>query len=61
MYFVQLPSDVISVGYRQTSAFNYEQVFNSPSLQFTGTETEFLKAEHAYKYVQTSDYTRRTQ
>jgi hypothetical protein len=60
MYCVQLPNDVVSVGYRQTSAFKYEQVFNSPSLQFTGTEFEFLKAGHAYKYVQTSDYTRVT-
>lgn len=57
---IQLPDDVVSVGYKKTSPFEFSQVFHSPSLDFTGTEAEFLKAGHAYKYVQIDAYTRRT-
>ena len=55
---IQLPDDVKTAGYRQVRPFHYEQVFYSPSLDFKGTEQEFLKAGHAYAYVQVSPFTR---
>lgn len=57
---IQLPNDVQSVGYIQTRPFNHEQVFYSPSLDFKGTEREFLQAGHAYAYVQIDAHTRVT-
>jgi len=56
---IQLPDDVRSEGYKQTKPLHYEQVFFSPSLNFKGTETEFLKAGHAYRYLQINQFTRR--
>jgi hypothetical protein len=35
-------------------------VFYSPSTGFTGTEHEFLRAGHAYAYIQADQYTRIT-
>lgn len=57
---IQLPNDVVSVGYKKTGTFEFSQVFHSPSNNFTGTEAEFLKSGNAYKYVQIDAYTRRT-
>ena len=55
---ISLPNDVKAAGYVQVRPYHYEQVFFSPSLNFKGTEKEFLQAGHAYAYVQIDDYTR---
>jgi hypothetical protein len=55
---IQLPDDVVSLGYIQTKPFHFEQVFYSPSHDFKGTEHDFLKHKLAYEYVQTSPFTR---
>jgi hypothetical protein len=55
---IQLPNDVVSVGYKQTKPFHYEQVFFSQSKNFTGTEYEFLANNLAYAYQQLNDFTR---
>lgn len=47
---IQLPNDVINKGYKETRPYHHEQVFYSPSLNFTGTEKEFIKAGHAYEF-----------
>lgn len=57
---IQLPNDVQSAGYVQARPFHHEQVFYSPSLDFKGTEREFLQAGHAYAYVQIDAHTRVT-
>ena len=49
---IQLPDDVISKGYKQTGRFEFQQVFYSPSLNFLGTEQEFINNGYAYKYIQ---------
>jgi hypothetical protein len=49
---IQLPDDVISKGYRKTGRFEFQQIFYSPSLNFTGTEQEFINKRYAYKYIQ---------
>lgn len=56
---IQLPNDSVSVGYRWTNQYHFEQVFSSAAAGFTGTEREFLSAGHAYQYVQVDDFTRR--
>ena len=56
---IQLPNDAVSVGYKWTDPYRFEQVFRSASAGFTGTEREFLAAGHAYQYVQVGDYVRR--
>ena len=58
MSTIQLPDDAISCGYRQVGAFEYAQVFSSVSANFKGTEQEFAAAGKAYRYIQTSPYTR---
>jgi hypothetical protein len=60
LQLIQLPNDVVSVGYKQTKPFKFEQVFFSKSKNFTGTEHEFLQKGFAYAYAQTSKYTRIT-
>ena len=57
---IQLPNDVQAAGYKQTRPFHHEQVFHSPSLDFKGTEREFLQAGHAYVYIQIDAHTRVT-
>jgi hypothetical protein len=57
---IQLPNDAVAVGYKETRPFHHEQVFQSQSAQFTGTEREFVKAGHAYQFVQVDQFTRRT-
>lgn len=56
---IQLPNDVVSVGYKEVRPFHHEQVFQSDSAGFTGTEQEFVAAGHGYEYVQIDAYTRR--
>lgn len=56
---IQLPNDTVSVGYRETRPYHFEQVFSSAATRFTGTEREFLAAGHAYQYVQLDQFTRR--
>ena len=56
---IQLPSDAVSVGYKETRPFNFEQVFQSQAAGFTGTEEEFVRAGYAYRYVQLDQVTRR--
>ena len=55
---VSMPNDVISKGYIKTRPFQYEQVFYSPSLNFEGTENQFIKAGHAYRYMQITPFRR---
>ena len=55
---IQLPGDVKAAGYIEVRPYHYEQVFYSPSLGFKGTEYEFLKAGHAYAYVQVDKFSR---
>lgn len=55
---IQLPDDAVSVGYKETKPFHQEQVFQSKSANFTGTEKEFVAAGHGYEYVQTTPHTR---
>ena len=58
MYLIQLPDDVVPVGYAETKPFHHEQVFYSKSKDFTGTELAFLKAGYAYRYSQLGDHVR---
>lgn len=58
MYAIQLPDDVIAQGYKETRPFHHAQIFFSPSLNFTGTEEEFIQAGHGYRYAQIDAYTR---
>ena len=55
-----IPNDAISVGYKQTRPFNFEQVFYSESANFTGTEREFAQSGHGYQYAQIDQFTRRS-
>lgn len=59
-YLIALPNDVKAVGYRETRPFQFDQVFSSESLGFTGTEQEFLQAGLAYAYRQVDKFTRYT-
>lgn len=56
---IQLPDDALSAGYKQTRPFHFEQVFESLSIGFQGTEREFVEAGFAYAYVQIDTHTRR--
>lgn len=47
---IQLPNDAVSVGYKEVRPFHHEQVFQSVSAGFTGTEREFVQAGHGYAY-----------
>ncbi len=55
---MQLPDDAVATGYRETSPCYFEQVFHSPSMNFTGTEDEFYAAGHAYFYIQRDEHWR---
>ncbi len=55
---IQLPNDSVSCGYRRIGAYEFAQVFFSASAQFTGTEQEFAATGKAYRYIQTSQFTR---
>lgn len=48
---IQLPNDVVSVGYKEVRPYQHEQVFQSNSAGFTGTEREFVAAGHGYAYT----------
>ena len=54
---IQLPDDVIALGYSETRPFHFEQVFYSRSHDFKGTEREFVKAGLAYQFYE-SNYQR---
>lgn len=56
---IQLPGDAVSVGYKETQPFQWEQVFNSKAAGFTGTEHEFVQHGHGYEYMQVDPFTRR--
>lgn len=56
---IQLPNDAVSVGYRETRPYHFEQVFRSAAAGFAGTEREFFNAGHAYQYFQVDKFTRR--
>ena len=49
---VQLPDDVVSKGYCKVGRFEFKQVFYSPSLNFEGSEEDFIKAGYAYRFIQ---------
>jgi len=55
---IQLPSDAVARGYKETRPFHHAQLFHNASRNFTGTEEEFLAAGHAYRYVQIEKYVR---
>ena len=55
---IQLPDDVVENGYKQTSSYNWEQVFFSPSKNFEGTEKDFVTNRLGYEYVDISPYKR---
>jgi len=57
---IQLPNDAIAVGYKEVRPYQHEQVFNSESAGFVGTEREFVQAGHGYAYVQLDAHTRCT-
>jgi hypothetical protein len=54
----QLPDDVISMGYRQTKPYCWEQLFYSPKHDFLGTEKDFIAAGYGYAYQQAGEYKR---
>lgn len=54
----QLPNDAVAVGYKETRPYHHEQVFQSESAGFTGTESEFVEDGHGYEYDQTTPHTR---
>jgi len=55
---IQLPDDAVAVGYKEIRPYHHEQVFQSESAGFTGTEREFAEAGHGYEYDQTTPHTR---
>ncbi len=55
---IQLPNDVVLVGYVEVKPFKYEQVYRSEKCNFTGTEEDFVKANFGYKFVQIDKHTR---
>jgi hypothetical protein len=55
---IQLPNDVVAVGYKEVRPYHYEQIFRSESAGFTGSEREFVEAGHGYEYVEIDAYTR---
>ena len=55
---IQLPSDVVSVGYVETRPFMHEQVFYSKKHDFKGTEKEFVNMGYGYEYNQVDRFTR---
>lgn len=56
---IQLPNDAVAVGYKEIRPFHHEQVFQSNSVGFSGTERDFVKAGHAYEYAEVDAHTRR--
>ncbi len=56
---IQLPNDAVAVGYKETRPYHHEQMFQSESAGFTGTEREFFEAGHGYEYVEVDKHTRR--
>lgn len=56
---IQLPDDAVSVAYKEVRPFHHEQVFRSERADFTGTEQEFVKAGHAYRYDKLCAHSRR--
>lgn len=56
---IQLPNDAVALGYKETRPYHHEQVFQSESAGFIGTEREFMVAGHGYEYAQVDAHTRR--
>lgn len=56
---IQLPNDAISVGYRETAPFQWEQIFSSQAAGFTGTEREFVQRGYGYEYFEIGQFIRR--
>jgi hypothetical protein len=57
-YLIALPNDAKAVGYKETRPYQFDQVFSSESMGFTGTEKEFLNAGLAYAYFQGDQFSR---
>lgn len=55
---VQLPDDVVSMGYRKIGRFRHEQVWYSKEHDFTGTDQDFIDKGYAYRYQDLGDYKR---
>ncbi len=55
---IQLPDGVVARGYKLVRPCHYEQIFYSPSEDFTGTEKDFLSAGLAYEYRQINAHMR---
>ncbi len=47
----QIPDDVKKIALKRVSAWQFEDVYYSPSLNFTGTASEFIDAGHGYRYA----------
>lgn len=58
---VQLPNGIRPVRYQRspTNPYQWDQVWHSEELGFTGTEAEFLAAGYGYKYLPVAGTTRR--
>lgn len=56
---IQIPDDAVAVGYKEVRPYQHEQVFQSKSAGFIGTEREFVAAGHGYEYVQMDAHARR--
>lgn len=55
---VQLPDDIVSMGYKMVSQFRYEQVWYSKEHDFTGTDQDFIDKGYAYRYQDLGDFKR---
>lgn len=62
MTYYKLPGDAVAQGYKQSPhcpcGLCREQVYHSPSKNFTGTEEEFFEEGHACMYVEYKDGSR---
>lgn len=57
--YIQLPDDVKMISQRMLPNYQIETLYHSASCNFTGTERDFIKAGHGYKYIQINNYERR--
>jgi len=57
--YIQLPDDVKIISQRMMPNYQIETIYHSDRCNFTGTEQEFIKAGHGYKYIQINKFERR--
>lgn len=56
---VSLPDDAVLKGYVR-NGWEWSAVYSSKSVDFEGTEEQFINAGYAYKYTQLGKYARVT-